>query len=196
MTAMPGSSRPPGEPSCSANFEVDARYRDHAATLTARIRDRWLGSWVRRSEDGGRSWEDPIRVASFAPHGPIQLRDGRLLCLGNDEGDRHVIAEESTDDGRSWNVIGSASHAPEMAPRGLGEPHLMETASGKLVGLFRIGGHDPVDRFVFQSDSFDGDKTWTPARATMMLGYPPHLTRLQDDRSTGGEWNLMGSGLV
>ena len=166
----------------SVDFEVDARYSDHAAALTPEIRDRWLGSWVRRSENGGRTWGDAIRVASFAPHGPIQLRDGRLLCLGNDEGDRNVIAEESADDGRTWSVIGSASHAPEMAHRGLGEPHLVETASGKLVGLFRIGGHNPIDRYVFQSDSGDGGKTWTPARPTTMLGYPPHVTRLHDDR--------------
>ena len=83
-----------------------------------------------------------------------------------------MIAEESTDDGRSWQVIGSVSHAPETAHRGLGEPHLVEAADGRLVGLFRIGGIEPDDRFVFQSTSADGGHTWTPARQS----YSPVLS--------------------
>lgn len=107
----------------TAGFAAEEDYGEEGAAVTREMRDRWLGSWVQRSADGGRTWEEPIRVASFAPHGPVQLNDGRLLYLGNDAGDVHVIAEESTDDGR----------------------------------------------------------TWTPARATPMLGFPPHAIRLQDD---------------
>jgi len=166
----------------TAEFEQEADYEQHAATINTATRERWLGSWVQRSENGGQTWNDPIRVESFAPHGPVQLSDGRLLYLGNDKGDRQVIAEESTDDGRSWKVIGTVSHAPETAHRGLGEPHLVEAADGKLIGLFRIGGIEPDDRFVFQSTSDDGGHTWTPARTTSMLGFPPHAVRLQDDR--------------
>ncbi len=166
----------------TAEFAAEADYVERAATITAAMRARWLGSWVQRSTDGRGTWDDPIRVAAFAPHGPVQLSDGRLLYLGNDAGDVNVIAEESTDDGRTWNVIGTVSHPPETAHRGLGEPHLVETAGGRLVGLFRIGGVDPGDRFVFQSTSDDGGRTWTPARATPMLGFPPHAIRLQDDR--------------
>jgi hypothetical protein len=114
----------------------------------------------------------------------VQLRDGRILYLGvgrlDDE--RTIVAEESTDDGRTWNVIGTVAHPPPTAHRGLGEPHLAETASGKLVGLFRVGGQDMSERFLYQADSDDGGHTWTAARVTPMLGFPPHLTRLQDNR--------------
>jgi len=168
----------------AVSFESNPDYREHAATLTAETRDRFLGNWVLRSEDGGRSWDEPIRVNASAPHGPVQLRDGRILYLGvgKIDGERAIVAEESADDGRSWNVIGTVSHPPETAHRGLGEPHLAETASGKLVGLFRVGGEDLGERFLYQADSYDGGRTWTPARVTPMLGFPPHLTRLQDDR--------------
>ena len=104
------------------------------------------------------------------------------LGVGTLNGERVLVAEESADDGRSWNVIGTVSHPPETAHRGLGEPHLVETASGRLIGLFRVGGEDMSERFLYQADSDDGGRTWTPARVTPMLGFPPHLTRLQDDR--------------
>ena len=167
----------------AASFESNADYRDHAAALTTETRDRFIGNWVLRSADGGRSWGQPIRVNASAPHGPVQLRDGRILYLGVGviNGERAIVAEESADDGRSWNVIGTVSHPLETAHRGLGEPHLVETASGKLIGLFRVGGEDLSERFLYQADSDDGGRTWTPARVTPMLGFPPHLTRLQDD---------------
>ena len=168
----------------ATSFESNPDFRDYGATLTAATRQQYLGNWVLRSEDGGRSWGEPIRVNASAPHGPVQLRDGRILYLGVGrlEDKRALVAEESTDDGRTWKVIGTVAHPPATAHRGLGEPHLAQTASGKLVGLFRVGGQDMSERFLYQADSDDGGRTWTPARVTPMLGFPPHLTRLQDDR--------------
>ncbi|MEC8930035.1 MAG: sialidase family protein [Candidatus Latescibacterota bacterium] len=168
----------------AASFESNPAYRDYGTTLTTETREQYLGNWVLRSEDGGRTWGDPIRVNASAPHGPVQLRDGRILYLGvgKIDGERAIVAEESTDDGRTWNVIGTVNHPPATAHRGLGEPHLVETATGKLVGLFRVGGDHMSERFLYQADSDDGGRTWTPARLTPMLGFPPHLTRLQDDR--------------
>jgi len=168
----------------SVAFEKNADYHQHAATLSRETRERWLGNWVQRSEDSGQTWGEPIRVNASAPHGPIQLRDGRLLYLGvgSLDGERTIVAEESADDGRSWSVIGTASHPPATAHRGLGEPHLAEVADGKLVGLFRVGGDDMENRFLYQSESNDGGHTWTSAQVTPMLGFPPHLTLLHDGR--------------
>lgn len=63
----------------------------HAEKLGPRTRQEWLGSWVRRSTDGGAAWEDPIRVGVSAPHGPIQLRDGRLLYVGTGSQDGRAV---------------------------------------------------------------------------------------------------------
>jgi hypothetical protein len=166
------------------SFESIADYREYSDTLSDETRQRDLGNWVMRSEDGGSSWDEPIRVNASTPHGPVQLRDGRILYLGvgTVDGERSIVAEESVDDGRTWNVISTVTHPLETAHRGLGEPHLVETASGKLVGLFRVGGDDMSERFLYQADSEDGGHTWTPARVTPMLGFPPHLIRLHDDR--------------
>jgi sialidase-1 len=167
----------------SMGFERDERWRQHAASLPPQKRERWLGRWIQRSEDEGVTWEQPIPTVASAPHGPIQLRDGRLLYLGIGmvRGERTVVAEESADDGRSWQVIGTVSMADENSPVGLGEPHLVETRSGKLVGMFRTGPGDIQDRYLYQSESEDGGITWTPAYRTTILGFPPHLIRLADD---------------
>ncbi|NOY76549.1 MAG: exo-alpha-sialidase, partial [Calditrichaeota bacterium] len=58
-------------------------WKRHAEKLGPETRKRWLGSWIRRSADSGKTWGDPVRVEVSAPHGPIQLRDGRLLYIGS-----------------------------------------------------------------------------------------------------------------
>ena len=83
------------------------RYARHADKLTTEVREKWLGNWVIRSEDMGKTWQAPVRTVSTAPHDPIQLADGRLLYvgIGRSQGERQVTVEDSKDDGRSWSVI-------------------------------------------------------------------------------------------
>ena len=162
-------------------FETNESWQRQAAALTAADRERWSGSWTHRSEDGGATWQQPVRTTGSAPHGPIQLRDGRLLYLGSGfvEGERIMGAEESTDDGRSWQLIGSAP-LPDSMTHGLGEPHLVEADSGRIIGMFRSGATDDVGRYLCQSESGDGGHTWTEVHQTSILGYPPHLINLAD----------------
>jgi hypothetical protein len=40
------------------------------------------GSYIRKSTDGGRTWEEALKMPVSAPHGPVKLRDGRLLYVG------------------------------------------------------------------------------------------------------------------
>ncbi|MEJ7780406.1 MAG: hypothetical protein WKF68_12540 [Daejeonella sp.] len=68
----------------------------------------WLGNWVRRSEDQGRTWLEPVRTKVTALHGPISLRNGDLLYIGTAEWNDKpsITAERSSDDGKSWKVVG------------------------------------------------------------------------------------------
>ncbi|MBT7862160.1 MAG: hypothetical protein HN712_17720 [Gemmatimonadetes bacterium] len=168
----------------SLAFESNDAFADHAATLTPKVREDELGHWVHRSTDGGQSWGDKIRVEGTAPHGPIQLQDGRLLLIGNTviDGEPAVVAEESGDDGESWSVVGRIQATPGHENAHLCEPHLVETASGRIVALFRTEYPDRIRRVLFQSHSDDGGKSWTPAQPTAIRGFPPHLMRLADDR--------------
>lgn len=157
------------------------RYARIAEKLTPETRQQWLGNWVRRSEDDGKTWQDPVRTKASCPHGPIALRDGRLLYIGTGsiDGKSTVLLEESKDDGRSWNVL-AVFEKPENMDTGLSEPHLVELASGKLIAMFRNEPKDRTKSFLLQSESYDGGKTWTPMHNTGIWGLPPHLTQLKN----------------
>ena len=159
-------------------------WKEAIAAVTDGVRDKWLGCWVRRSVDGGRTWDEPIRHTGSAPHGPIQLSDGRLFCLGNAtlKGERVITAEVSSDDGKTWQVTGTVPVPNNMAHLSLCEPHVVETNSGKLVGMFRTEPPKMEDRFLYQAESDDGGRTWTEPHKTSIWGYPPHLICLRDGR--------------
>ena len=65
----------------SLAFERNDAYRRHREKLSDETVDQWLGYWIRRSEDNGKTWGEYIRVETTAPHGPIVLDDGRLLFV-------------------------------------------------------------------------------------------------------------------
>lgn len=160
---------------------VDA-WKPHIAKITDEDRKKQLGHWVRRSTDGGKTWLPKQKIEGTAPHGPLQLEEGRLIFLGNTtvDGKRAVVAEESTDDGATWKVIGRVSF-PDYGNAYWGEPHLAETTKGRLVAHFRHnkGAHRG---YLFQSESEDGGHTWTLAHKLPIWGFPPHLIRLRDGR--------------
>jgi hypothetical protein len=147
-------------------------------------RERYHGHWSRRSTDGGKSWNAAVDTIVTAPHGPIQLRDGRLLMVGNTRmGSRPVVASaESTDEGRSWSMSGIVPLPAEKAADApyFNEPHLVELPDGSLVYLIRYGPpREPYDEwYLHQSESADGGRTWTSAHPTPIWGKPPHLILL------------------
>jgi Neuraminidase (sialidase) len=140
-----------------------------------------LGHWIRRSTDAGHTWEAPVRVPPTTPHGPIELSDGRLMFVGIEtnhgrrEREGNIIAAESRDQGRTWSVIGRITMFPSYPgddPQGyayLCEPHLVEVAPGKLLGMAR---YEEMPRpkpawtrnTLWQFTSDDGGYTWTEPR--------------------------------
>lgn len=164
-----------------------------------------LGAFTRRSTDGGKTWEPAVRTPCSAPHGPIQLKDGRLLYIGKSgDVDREnlgagvgkIVAAESTDKGKTWRVIGELPFPAEInVLRDCHEPHAVETDDGRIVALTRC--HHKGDGFTgsVQSESADGGKTWTTAKPMGLDGYPPHLVRLADGKLLavyGRRWGNLG----
>ncbi len=149
-------------------------WKRHAEKMNPEIRKQWTGALVRRSEDNGKTWGAPSRTAAFAPHGPISLQDGRLLYVGT--GAAGILAEESKDDGVTWQQIAKIS-APASHYT---EAHVVECGTGRLVAMFRNEDPDESQRFLGQSESDDGGKTWSMIHNTGIWGYPPHLIRLKD----------------
>lgn len=175
----------------AAGDPVARQWLLHAEKLTPATRAEWFGYWTRRSEDGGKTWLDPVRHAGTTPHGPIELADGRLLMVGRrgNAGAIQMVVEQSTDDARSWQEIAMIAQAPDDDPNEYYEPHLVEAADGTLVAMFRFHYRAGPKQaralegcYLRQAESHDGGKTWTTAHSTPLLGYPPHLIRLRDGR--------------
>lgn len=177
----------------------EQRYRGdgwdgHLGKITPQTVAEWLGIWVRRSEDGGQTWQPPIKTHACTPHGPIQLADGRLLCIGRPppimadgkmKWERKLnIIEVSEDDGRTWKTIAGIPMPPGDGTGYLVEPHVVEASPGRLVAMFRHNTESGAceKSVLWQAESGDGGYTWTTPYPTAIWGEPPHLTKLRDGR--------------
>ncbi len=152
---------------------------------------RWLGFWTMRSKDGGATWDAPTLSPVYAPHGPTVLANGDLFYVGmrhlaRPQGEESIGAALSRDQGRTWELLATINGFPPYhgsAPNGfarLAEPHVVETQSGKLIGMARYEEtKDPLRPFqshLWQFESQDGGRTWSPPRKTEIVGKPPFLS--------------------
>ena len=187
-------------------FDTGIDDRDSGITVTARgtvlvswftgpYGGPWQGHWMVRSTDNGHTWESPVGTSVSAPHGPIQLKEGRLLFAGQrphcshvpsgsdnlmpGESPYEVALAESRDDGCSWHPVAVFPIPSHERMLSYDEPHLLERDDGTLIAMFRDcnGEH-----FMRQSESTDGGLTWFSAVATPIRGLPPHLLHLGDNR--------------
>jgi len=148
---------------------------------------RFAGSWVRSSDDGGDTWNEPVRVPVTAPHGPVRLRDGSLLYLGKQFGtmkehEGHVggiLAVESADGGKTWSELGEVPPYKNTSETDYHEPHVTELSSGKLIGVIRFHGAQALGHdfavCTMQTESSDGGKTWTEAQPMDFHSVPPQI---------------------
>jgi hypothetical protein len=152
---------------------------------TADTMDRWLGSWVRFSEDG-HAWSDFLRAPVTAPHGPITLSGDGILYLGKKWGpsgeEEPVAAFRSNDVGYTWDELGCVPLPEGCVLSNLTEPHVLQLPSGKLIGMIRYeyAGH-PHERLInfslLQTVSVDCGQTWSAPQDIGVAGSPPHLLR-------------------
>lgn len=171
------------------------RYQQGLGNMTDEATERYGGSWVRTSGDGGLTWDDPVRVPVSSPHGPNRLASGDLVYLG-----KTVAADEigkvmnagsiglirSSDNGRTWKAQSSVPLPDGLDVECFHEPHVVELGDGRLLGLIRYdpnhhdyGNRQPgqTDFQMCQSISDDGGKTWSTAEIMDFHGSPPHLLR-------------------
>lgn len=161
------------------------------AKLPRNLVDEARGEWTRRSTDGGRTWEPPVGHRAHAPHGAVQLKDGRILIAGTastradvwnrrnyPEREKLLMIEESTDNGRSWHVLAKIVPQPPFNVNDhTDEPYLVETTDGRLIVFCRTSL--PV---MTQVVSGDGGKTWSAMTKTPIVGYPPHFLQLRNGK--------------
>lgn len=145
-------------------------YRRHWAKLDKAAVKTELGSFSVRSTDGGRTWEPKVRIPASAPHGCVELRDGRLLVVGNE------VVAESTDRAKSWHELARLPKVPDGQV--FCEAHVTEGEDGGIRCYAR--GRE----MLMYCESLDGGRTWTHPAPTKIDGSwnPPFLSRLRDGR--------------
>lgn len=160
-----------------------AEWRAAHNRLTEAERQQELGCWMWRSTDGGINWSARYRAPCNSPHGPVALKDGRLIYPGIDlwNKDRPYGVWDSSDDGQTWKLLAKLPVRPGDDSKNYHELHGVEAANGTI--LVHIRNHNPKDiRETLQSESTDGGKTWTTPHTIGVWGLPSHLLRLRDGR--------------
>jgi hypothetical protein len=161
-----------------------AHWKAAHARLDDAERKAELGEWLIRSTDGGKTWSKRTPTIVNSPHGPIQLRDGRLLYLGKElwNEKKRIGASESTDDGQSWRWLAEIpTRAGDKVADGYHELHAVEAADGTIIAQVR--NHNKANAGeTLQSESTDGGKTWSMPHSIGVWGLPSHLLKLSDGR--------------
>jgi hypothetical protein len=161
-----------------------ARWKAAHERLNDEERKAELGEWIIRSTDGGKTWSPRIPTVVNSPHGPIQLKDGRLLYAGKQlwTGEKKVGMAESKDDGLTWQWLAEIPTRPgDDATKSYHELHAVEASDGTLIAQIR--NHNTANKGeTLQTESKDGGKTWTVPHSIGVWGLPSHLLRLRDGR--------------
>jgi hypothetical protein len=169
------------------------------ASLQAEIRHGeylFLGGYVLRSADGGRTWKGPFRppdmpnpnardpwgrtLPLFNRGAMCQGRDGRLYwivrCFRDkpQPDDLHLIV--SQDRGETWRYACAAAADEKVA---LSETSLYETPKGDLVGFVRTMN---LDNRTVVIRSRDGGRSFERWQDAGFQGSPHHAMRLPDGR--------------
>jgi hypothetical protein len=164
--------------------EVIARWQAAQNRLTAEQRKAELGEWVLRSTDGGLNFSARIATIVNSPHGPLQLKDGRLLYVGKQlwKPDGKIGAAESKDDGLTWTWLSEIPTRPgDDVKKGYHELFAIETDDGRIVTQIR--NHNKPDAgTTLQCESSDGGRTWTVPKSIDVWGLPSQLLKLKDGR--------------
>ena len=167
------------------NWPAERRARWLAAhhRVPAEARAKELGTWMIRSTDGGVTWSPRYDCLVNSPHGPVNLKDGRMLYAGKNlwRKDTWIGVCESKDDGQSWQRLAQIPTRKGDDPKNYHELHAVEAANGRLIVHIRNHNANNAGE-TLQTESADGGKTWSTPHSIGVWGLPSHLLRLQDGR--------------
>jgi Neuraminidase (sialidase) len=119
--------------------------------------------YLARSEDGGKTWSDPISVGgnirSVYGHA-LQLVGNRLFVMwlaGTDQGDR-VWTASSADGGATWTPPTHVQHLPADRNIQVASPAMLVTPDGEALVAWNDTRNGRFD--IYLSRSTDHGRTW------------------------------------
>jgi hypothetical protein len=163
--------------------ERRARWLAAHNRVPADARKSELGTWMIRSTDGGVTWSPRYDSLVNSPHGPVNLKNGRVLYAGKNlwRKETWIGVCESKDDGQSWKRLAQIPTRKGDDPKNYHELHAVEATNGNLI--VQIRNHNSKNnRETLQAESKDGGKTWSEPHSIDVWGLPSHLLRLKDGR--------------
>jgi hypothetical protein len=193
---------------------VHAGNGDLIVTYTETLPDGMKGSCghvvLRRSEDDGETWSEPVRITPDTGNAHMaklfcRMGSGRILLCAReyqkvDRADfggvvRWPYALYSDDDGRTWTA-GAHVPDPELSERltllqNVNEPSIAELADGRLLMTMRsfAGGQ-------FFSYSENGGEEWTKPELSPLRGgcSPATICRIPETEDILAVWNYAFGG--
>jgi len=159
----------------------------------------WWGMMI-TSSDGGVTWSKPVRLPEgiLGPikNKPIEMEDGTWLCPSSTETEEEpskwqIHFEWTKDGGATWSRTKSLNDGVSIQAI---QPSILKLEGNRL----RTIGRTRQDR-VFEADSTDGGKTWSPLRLgnlpnnnsgidAITLASGLHLIIYNHVAGTPGEW--------
>lgn len=140
--------------------------------------ERYLGSMLSISHDGGRTFGAPVLVPISSPHGPCELSDGTVLYVGRLFHDvdsvSHIECHTVSPDGRTQLRSRIEDVDGELLSC---EPHAVQLPSGRIVVHIRV--QDKAGKVFTLYQSVSDDMGYTFSRPVRLLpdkgGSPAHL---------------------
>jgi hypothetical protein len=174
-----------------------------------KVYDRWYrrsgGVYSIRSNDGGSTWDEPIRIVdqgNCVRGNIVELDDGTILLpmYVHPQDHAQALVAETKDKGRTWETRSILATSKDCLFQ---EPNLYRTASGKLVAFIRsmklTEVADEREKYpLFTCESYDEGKTWVNLTEHKIYSPSPfHALRLQSGQVllTYGYRNMPGSGI-
>ncbi len=143
---------------------------------------KYLGANMVISDDGGKTFKGPYIVPISSPHGPCELKDGRILYVGRrfdqTNAPTSIECHTVTPDGKCEYLASISDVSTELISC---EPHAIQLKNGRIIVHIRVqskGDSSISSMFtIFQSVSDDNGKTFS--KPVQILsdrgGSPAHL---------------------
>lgn len=178
----------------NGDLKLKALFNAYLDLVTDEMEDSNIGSFIRYSDNNGGMWSDKVKVPVSTPHGPILLKNGKMLYFGKElDGyypnidlqadtkvkDKFIAAYTSDNKGQDWMLLGKVPLTPNTISDNFHEPHAIELENGDILGFIRTEGMiEGKNVFtLYKTMSQDGGYTWSIPEPTGINGSPPHLIR-------------------